>query len=202
MFRLGSRERLSMNEKATGHRGPRAVALAAATAAVAVLAAACGGGSASSPAGPASGGPGTFAQEVALAQCMRSHGAPDFPDPSASGGFTLHETISAQMLAAYGDCRHLLPGGPSLAQVQQEAQQQQQKLQQLVPGLLKFAICVRSHGVPGFPDPTANGQFTPGALKAAGVTPQSTQFQAALRDCQHVLPGGVEFHASAQEHAS
>ena len=31
----------------------------------------------------------TYAQELALAQCMRGHGVPNFPDPSASGGYTL-----------------------------------------------------------------------------------------------------------------
>jgi hypothetical protein len=185
-----------MNDKTGGNGGLRRAGALAVVAAVAVLATACGSSAPSSASSP------TFAQEVALAQCMRSHGAPNFPDPNASGGFTLNEPITGQDLAAYGDCRHLLPGGPSLARVQQLAQQQQQQLAKLVPALVKFAGCVRSHGVPNFPDPTANGQFPPGSLKNAGVTPQSTQFQSAMSACQHELPAGMSFHSSAQKHAS
>jgi hypothetical protein len=186
-----------MNDKTGGHGGLRRAGALAVVAAVAVLATACGGSAPSSSASSP-----TFAQEVALAQCMRSHGAPNFPDPNAAGGFSLNGPITSEMLAAYGHCRHLVPGGPSLARVQQLAQQQQQRLQQLVPALVKFAGCVRSHGVPNFPDPTANGQFPPGSLKSAGVTPQSTQFQSAISACQRVLPAGMSFHAGAQKHAS
>jgi hypothetical protein len=184
-----------MNDKTGGHGGLRRAGALAVVGALAVLATACGGSSASSSASSP-----TFAQEVALARCMRSHGAPNFPDPNASGGFTLNGPITSQELAAYGDCRHLLPGGPSLARVQQLAQQQQQRQAQLVPALVKFAGCVRSHGVPNFPDPTANGQFPPAALKKAGVSPQ--QLQSATAACQHVLPAGVQLHASAQKHPS
>ena len=68
-----------MNKRSGGNGAPqRAVALAAA-AAVAVLATACGA------AAPSSASPPTYAQELALAQCMRGHGVPGFPDPQASG---------------------------------------------------------------------------------------------------------------------
>ena len=113
-----------MNDKTGGNRVLRRAGALAAVAAVAALATACGGGDPSSASSP------TFAQEVALAHCMRSHGAPDFPDPDPSGGFSLHSALDHQVLAAYGACRHLLPGGPSLAQVQQLAQQEQRKQEQ------------------------------------------------------------------------
>ena len=78
-----------MNDKTGGNRGPRRAAALTAVAAVAVLATACGvvhvhiSSSASSP---------TYAQVLALAQCMRSHGVPDFPDPDASGGYSWRQT--------------------------------------------------------------------------------------------------------------
>ena len=79
-----------MNDKTGGNRGPRRAGALAVAAAVAVLAAGCGvvhislGGSASSSASAP-----TYAQVLALAQCMRSHGVPNFPDPNASGGYSL-----------------------------------------------------------------------------------------------------------------
>ena len=117
-----------MNDKTAGNRGPRRAGALAVAAAVAVLATACGGSAPSSASAP------TYAQELALAQCMRSHGVPNFPDPNASGGYTLTsngsiegaggssvDIDSSQAQAAYGDCRHLLPGGPSISQLEQRS---------------------------------------------------------------------------------
>jgi hypothetical protein len=66
----------------------------------------------------------------------------------------------AGALAAYAACRHLLPGGPSLAEVQRLAQQEQRKQQLALPASVQFSRCLRRHGVPNFPDPAANGQGT------------------------------------------
>lgn len=191
-----------MNDKIWGNRGPRRAGALAVAAAAAVLATACGGGSAPPSASSAPGGSATLAQELALAQCMRGHGEPNFPDPSASGGFTLNMTTldSGQILAAYGACRHLLPGGgPSLTQLQEQAQQ---RLQQKLPALLKFAHCMRSHGVPDFPDPPASGQGSTAPLKSTGIDPQSPQFQAAVRACQHLAPAGMRITTHESTHVS
>ena len=48
------------------------------------------------------------------------------------------------------DCRHLLPGGPSISQLEQDVQQEQQRQAQALPALLKWEQCVRSHGEPNF----------------------------------------------------
>jgi hypothetical protein len=183
-----------MNHKTGGSRDLRRAGALAVAAAVAALAAACGGGS-----DPPSARTPTFAQEVALAQCLRSHGAPNFPDPDPSGGFSLHAAIGSQILAAYAACRRLLPGGPSLAEVQQLARQEQRKQELALPELAEFAQCLRRHGVPNFPDPPANA---PGAAPspAAGVDPSSPTFLAALRICQPVLPAGA--HVSIETHVS
>jgi hypothetical protein len=183
----------------------RAGALAAVVAAVAVLGTACGGG-ATSTGSPALGGSVTFAQEVALARCMRSHGAPGFPDPSASGGFRLTTTPngprgtvdieSSQIQAAYAACRHLLAGGgPSVAELQQRAQEAQQRQEQDLPAMVRFAQCMRRHGVPDFPDPPGSGQAASAPAQGAGINATSPQVQAALRACHQLLPPGV--HVSA-----
>ena len=61
------------------------------------------------------------------------------------------------------------------------------KSQAASDGGLKFAACMRSHGVPNFPDPTPGG----GGIKIpSGVDPASPSFQSAQRACQKLLPGG------------
>jgi hypothetical protein len=205
-------EEAAMKDKTGGSRHlRRAGALAVAAAAVATATTACGvhvnfgssGGARSSASPP------TYAQELALAQCMRGHGVPDFPDPSASGGYTLTsngslegngEAVSiesSQVQAAYGDCRHLLPGGPSIAQLEQDVQQEQQRQEQELPAMLKYSQCVRGHGVPDFPDPAQNGQ-SPRPDAGGAVNLDSPQVQAALSACQHLLPAGahVSIHTS------
>ena len=52
---------------------------------------------------------------------------------------------------------------------------------------LKFAGCMRSHGITDFPDPSSGGGFVFHA--SAGMT-QSPQFQAAQKACQRYMPPG------------
>jgi hypothetical protein len=195
-----------MNDETSGTRG-RGRAGARAAVAAAVLAAACAGCSTHTSVS-VSGGTAAFAQVVALAQCMRSHGVPNFPDPNASGSFTLSsngasgtvDIDSSQVRTAYGACRHLLSGGgPNLAQLQQQEQRERQAL----PEMLKFSGCMRSHGVPNFPDPPAIGQVS-ASVNSAGIDPKSPQFLAAVHDCRYVLPAGVHLHlhVSARGHTS
>jgi hypothetical protein len=53
----------------------------------------------------------------------------------------------------------------------------------------RFARCVRSHGVPNFPNPAV----APHAYKDAFST-QSAPFAAAYRTCGHLLPPGSQHH--------
>ena len=75
---------------------------------------------------------------------------------------------------------------PTQAQLQQDA--------------LEYARCMRSSGVPDFPDPSPGGGFTfhPGA----GVDPSSPAFKAAQARCRKLMPGpaapGSTTHPSAQ----
>jgi hypothetical protein len=174
----------------------------AAVAAVAMLTTACGvhvhfGNSTASP---ASTGTVTYTQELALAQCMRGHGEPGFPDPDPAGGFNasvLSTFDNSQGQAAYGACRHLLAGGgPSLTQLEQDLQQAQQREQKELPVLLKFSQCMRSHGVPGYPDPTLTSQGISANLTGADINVNSPQFQAAVSTCQRELPPGSNLNVS------
>jgi hypothetical protein len=198
-----------MNDKTGGNRRPRRDAgVLAVAVAVAVLAAACGSSTSSSASAP------TYAQEIALAQCMRGHGVPNFPDPRASGGYTLTsngeiegaggssiDIYSSQAQAAYSDCRHLIPGGPSISQLEQLEQREQQRQEQVLPMLLKYSRCMRSHGVPDFPDLGSSAQSPPPGNRAA-INPGSPQFQAAASACQHLLPPGAHLSIHANKSAS
>jgi hypothetical protein len=66
---------------------------------------------------------------------------------------------------------------------------------------VKFASCIRSHGVPSFPDPVAGGgfQFPTGP----GFNPAAPAFTAAQQDCHSLLPHGGKGpgEASAQDKA-
>jgi hypothetical protein len=51
-----------------------------------------------------------------------------------------------------------------------------------------FSACMRSHGLPNFPDPNNKGQFlySPGS----GIDPSSPQFQSAEKACESKAPTG------------
>jgi hypothetical protein len=125
----------------------------------------------------------SYAQELKFATCMRHHGEPDFPDPSANGVFSLNDIDpnSPQYEDAQKACQSLLPKGAPPSPAEQA---------RLLEKALAFAKCMRSHGVVNFSDPNANGGGISFSLR--GVDPNSPPFQRAQRAC-HLLspfPGG------------
>jgi hypothetical protein len=64
---------------------------------------------------------------------------------------------------------------------------EQAKLQE---SALKFSQCMRTHGVPKFPDPTFTGNAVQlkGVGRAGGIDPSSPQFEAAQKTCESTLP--------------
>jgi hypothetical protein len=142
-----------------------------------LVAAGCGGASKKPQESdrPASGD--TVALEFAT--CMRSHGVPSFPDPGApivpgikqSPGFRL----------AMETCNRLYPSSRSTGAVLTEAQR---------AAALAQAMCIRTHGVPSFPDPTCPG--TGGELFPAtpGFDPGSAAYRHAAAACGRSGPAG------------
>jgi hypothetical protein len=64
--------------------------------------------------------------------------------------------------------------------------------------LLTFSECMRSHGVPSFPDPNGQGiHIGPGS----GIDPASPAFRTARSACSKLLPGGGpgNQHPTAQQ---
>jgi hypothetical protein len=168
----------------------RLVLLVAMIACLAVVAAGCGGGSEASSVAhlgtstaPTSAGgtgrPSGSPSAEAYAKCMRSHGVPRFPDPNSTGQLDASSVAnlnSPQGRKAQEICRSLAPRGSGQS-TQGGSLTPQQQAQ-----LLKFARCMRTHGLPNFPDPTSSG------LSLSGVDPNSPQFQAAQKTCRSQLP--------------
>jgi hypothetical protein len=106
-----------MNDKTGGNRGLWDAAALATAAALTVLAAGCGivHIHVGSSGGPASTGSATYQEDLAYAQCVRSHGLPDFPLPNPSGtsGFSGQLTggPGSPLARANAACKHLLTGG-------------------------------------------------------------------------------------------
>jgi hypothetical protein len=54
---------------------------------------------------------------------------------------------------------------------------------------VRYTSCMRSHGVPAYPDPNSSGQFDKSAIaRAASSDPR---FSSANQGCQHLLPAGI-----------
>jgi hypothetical protein len=56
------------------------------------------------------------------------------------------------------------------------------------PSALAYSACMRSHGVPKYPDPGSSRQLPKTGAQLPGVS--SSQYQAAQQACRHLLPAG------------
>jgi hypothetical protein len=167
-----------------------------------LMASACGGGSSGanvaqvdanggaknsdSSSGSSAGKP----DATAYSACMRRNGVANFPDPdskgrimitsgrSSNGQITGVDVNSSQFKRAQKACEKLMPNGGRPTAAQQAKDQQ---------AMLQYAQCMRSHGVPKFPDPKAGGALSLGTK--AGVDPNTPQFRAAGQTCKKLVPG-------------
>jgi hypothetical protein len=151
-----------------------------AAASLAAVTAACG--SSDKPHGTAGVGPSP--QGIKYSDCMRSHGVLDFPDLNANGSVSLPSSINPQapaFQAAQQTCASLRPEGSPPAPITLAQQK----------SFLANARCIRTHGVPNFPDPA----FGPGGYGIGyNVPPGSLAYEAqailqASRECRNVGSG-------------
>jgi hypothetical protein len=107
---------------------------------------------------------------------MRSHGVPNFPDPSTSGGIGItlphsFNTRSPAYLAASRACHALAPvGHPATGSPDKIAAE------------VKVARCMRAHGDPSFPDP--NGQS---GFDRSKFDKSSPAFKTAANACKSLI---------------
>src|ERR1700683_3556785 len=60
------------------------------------------------------------------------------------------------------------------------------------PSAIAYSACMRSQGVPNYPDPDSSGQLPKGDAQQFGVS--TSRYQAAQQACQHLLPTGESLH--------
>ena len=114
-------------------------------------------GSTTTMVGSSGGSIATSLSPLLFAQCMRSHGVDNFPDPAGNGKFPTSEQLgvsNSQLAAAEVACVHLLPVGTN---DQYPAAQRTQ----ILSSMLRFSGCMRSNGVPNWPDPTVDSEGRP-----------------------------------------
>ncbi len=174
----------------------------AATLLTAAAVSACGGSS--TPAKTTTSA--TRPAAISFSKCMRANGVANFPDLGSQngGGFQISASQSSgsgasikvngvpvnapAFQSAMQKCRKDLPKPPPLSSAQ---------ITKLRAGALAMAKCMRSHGVPNFPDPVISAGpggagvririgGSPGALN-----PSSPAFQAANQTCGKLIGAGA-----------
>ncbi|HEY6279275.1 MAG TPA: hypothetical protein VIX86_23425 [Streptosporangiaceae bacterium] len=157
-------------------------------------AAGCSGGGAGGAGGHQSSGSPTGGTEQVmtvlrqLSRCIRSHGMPGWPDPVIN-------PLTNQPDYPPGAPR-LPPGIQQACQsiasrLPPQAQSSQPPTAASMQGLIRFARCLRSHGLANWPDPNTLGEFPMTQQMAAQFKGQADQ--SAVRACIRFVPGGSEY---------
>jgi hypothetical protein len=184
-------------------RRPPILASAAAVVAFSLAAAGCGSGGSQGVASVASSTTaatpttqngtttaqgGRLAAMLAFSRCMRSHGIPNWPDPTGDGNFdksalrALNLSESRVRALEDGPCNITIPSP--------------QQAYTITPAIrtdyLRGAACMRSHGYPNFPDPT----FPEGTVTIAvppSMDTHSPRFRSAATICTRLIPAGLPY---------
>ncbi|MFD5553179.1 hypothetical protein ACFWIA_04975 [Streptomyces sp. NPDC127068] len=135
-------------------------------------------GSSASAKAKGKGGEAGEKSTLAYAKCMREKGVSNFPDPNEQGRLDIDGTKvdmkSAVAQAADKACKPLLP--PMQAKPPAEVQE----------ASVKYAKCMRTNGVPKFPDPNSEGGIDING-DSLGVDPNSQAYKDADKKCKPIL---------------
>jgi hypothetical protein len=129
---------------------------------------------------------------VKFSVCMRSQGVAEFPDP----------TIGSNGLPSWGPTPNVDGGAPAYNAAQKVCKKDLPSLTHTSAekakanaAALKYATCMRSNGVPDFPDPNGQGLIQVNATGA--LEPSSPAFQKAQMACKSLDNGFGVSAASA-----
>jgi hypothetical protein len=149
---------------------------------IALLAAGCGG--ASAPSGTGAAAPGSTRATkrdklVKFAECLRTHGVADFPDPNAKDEFEYGVSVSlAVWQRATTACKSLQPPG-TLSSKRTPKEQS---------AGLRFAQCIRENGVKDFPDPVDGEPLIDTTrIPSSNASGGMTILNAAIHTCRALL---------------
>jgi len=115
---------------------------------------------------------------LTFAQCMRTNGQPNFPDPvqDSNGNWGFPATVGKPIApaACEADYRQIRTVNEGIYGPAQTAN---------LATLQAFAACMRAHGLSDWPDPTSGGNF---ALPGRYAPPNGNQLIAGpLQSCPH-----------------
>jgi hypothetical protein len=155
-------------------------------AAIAALSGCSSGGSGASPTTSAS----ADTQQAltvgrSFAQCARSHGQPNFPDPTIQNGHLDFGTDKQAISAVQQACGSILQQLPPamLGGNQAPSADDMQHLRQ-------YAQCLRQHGMPDWPDPKSDGTF-PIVGTPLGQEGKSQRLIDAMQACKQYWDKGI-----------
>ncbi len=123
---------------------------------------------------------------VRFAECMRNDGVSAFPDPDASGKLTIDGVVNGSSLdpssavwkQAINACKDLQPPGFSGSKATPTQ----------MSARLKFAQCVRDHGVKDFPDPTKDGPIIDtNRIPSSATQSGMSALNAATHTCGDII---------------
>ena len=122
---------------------------------------------------------------VKFAECLRANGVPNFPDPDANGESRFGVDVTREVwMKAVDACEALKPPG-ALSSTRTPKEQS---------ASLRFAQCVRDHGVKDFPDP-ANGEPLVDTTKIPSLGNRSPRtdpvFAPAMEKCRVALEAAL-----------
>ena len=165
----------------------RPLAVLAIVVTIGLSGAGCSNGSAGSGDGTSGEGHASTTRDKAVqfAECMRDNGVSTFPDPDVSGELTMDgiangtslDTDSTAFKKALSSCKDLQPPGFT-------GRKRNARTQKVA---LKFAQCIREHGVEDFPDPVEGEPLVdtnriPSANEKGGMS----ILNAAMNECGKV----------------
>ena len=124
-----------------------------------------------------------------LVRCARANGMPNLPDPQidSNGRASFPNGTPDPPASVRRACQSIYDRLPASARGDEERPPADMQ------ALLRYARCMREHGVADFPDPDADGRFPLPASLRQGKTPR---FLRAMQACRQLNPnpkGRVEF---------
>lgn len=153
------------------------------------LIAGCGGGA------PASSPTKVMSAALQYANCMRSHGVPNFPDPNSKAEFQIQpvqvhngvRTVSQDLLASSPAFQAAQQACGSFGSAGRQVTAVQEKHEFRLT--LEAAECMRANGVSNYPDPKwLNGSIDANYNPSLNINPSSPAFLKAAKKCAHGLP--------------
>jgi hypothetical protein len=116
-----------------------------------------------------------------LVRCARANGMPNLPDPQidSNGRANFPNGTPEPPASARRACQSIYDRLPASARGDTERPPADMQ------ALLRYARCMREHGVADFPDPDAQGNFH---AQAGATDPKPPRFKGAMQACRQLDP--------------